>query len=396
MTLAQPLRGGPSPIGRAAALVLTPFVIAVAALANAGCSGSEEAGADENRADSAAAGQDAAIGTEDSGSPDTSSAFDAGSAFDIDGDDANWSDATTDTAVVKILGPPYPIVLAHGFFGFDKFAGLNFATYFYKVVPHLQSKGEKHVYTPAVDPFNSSTVRGTQLIKRIEAILAKTGHSKVNIIGHSQGGLDARVVASLRPDLVASVTTYATPNLGSPIADMAMKLLPTKELQKLLDALTKAIGAPVYDKGGKASSVVEGIKQFTKEGIAAFNKKYPNDDAVAYFSVTGRTGNMFGGSACKPDKEVAFIKDFALVVDPVDVLFAVQEALIDGTLTAPIVNDGMVQVKSGRWGTFLGCVPADHMDEVGHLLGDKPGLFNPWNHLVFFDKYVGWLRSQGH
>ena len=119
------------------------------------------------------------------------------------------------------LGPPYPVVLAHGFFGFDDFAGAGFLTYFYEVKDTLAERGETLVFTPTVDPFNDSATRGEELLAQVEAILAETGHAKVNLIGHSQGGLDARYVAATRPDLVASVTTYATPNRGTPVADIA-------------------------------------------------------------------------------------------------------------------------------------------------------------------------------
>ena len=54
------------------------------------------------------------------------------------------------------LGPPYPIVLAHGFFGFEDFAGAGFLTYYYDVKEHLAQQGETQVFTPAVDPFNHS------------------------------------------------------------------------------------------------------------------------------------------------------------------------------------------------------------------------------------------------
>src|SRR5262249_43950663 len=66
-------------------------------------------------------------------------------------------------------GAPYPFVLAHGFFGFDKFAGQDFLTYFYQVKDYLATKGEI-VHTPAVDPFNDSTARGAELEKAIESI----------------------------------------------------------------------------------------------------------------------------------------------------------------------------------------------------------------------------------
>ena len=80
-------------------------------------------------------------------------------------------------------------------------------SYFFEVKNHLATKGEAMISTPAVDPFNSSTVRGAQLAAEIQAILDVTGHAKVNIIGHSQGGLDARVVAHNHPsgDVTPSV-----------------------------------------------------------------------------------------------------------------------------------------------------------------------------------------------
>src|SRR6185295_14036690 len=46
-----------------------------------------------------------------------------------------------------------------------------------------------------------------------------TGAGKVNLIGHSEGGLDARYVLAVRPDLIASLTTVATPHLGADLAD---------------------------------------------------------------------------------------------------------------------------------------------------------------------------------
>ena len=35
-------------------------------------------------------------------------------------------------------------------------------------------------------------------------------------------------------------------------------------------------------------------------------------------------------------------------------------------------NDGMVTVQSARWGTFMGCIPADHFDEVGQIAMENP------------------------
>lgn len=295
-----------------------------------------------------------------------------------------------------LLGPPYPIVLCHGFFGFDDFAGAGFLTYFYEVREHLGAQGEVLVFTPEVDPFNSSEVRGEMLIARVEEILATTGHAKVNLIGHSQGGLDARYVASVRPDLVASVTTYATPNRGSPISDVVLGLVSDSRLQSLADALVRLIGAPLYDAAGEETSVVTALRQFSTPGIEEFNAMYPDDPSVAYYSLTGRTDLHDGGSDCDATDIPPFVSRYRRELDPVDLLLDIPEQIVDGGLGESEPNDGLVTVNSARWGRFLGCVPADHLDEVGQLLGDSPGLGNGFDYQMLFTDLVAFLRAEGH
>ena len=65
-------------------------------------------------------------------------------------------------------------------------------------------------------------------------------------------------------------------------------------------------------------------------------------------------------------------------------------AFLSGTDTAkPIANDGLVTVESAKWGVFMGCIPADHMKEVGQpmLVAGIPGR---WNHRDF---YVTWANK---
>src|ERR1035437_7341544 len=94
--------------------------------------------------------------------------------------------------------------------------------YFNGIPSGLTSNGAT-VYLAQLSQANSDAVRGEQLLAQIQQILATSGAKKVNLIGHSMGGLDARYVAAVRPDLVASVTTVSTPHLGSPVADVIMK-----------------------------------------------------------------------------------------------------------------------------------------------------------------------------
>jgi triacylglycerol lipase len=292
------------------------------------------------------------------------------------------------------LGPPYPIVLAHGFFGFEKFAGQDFLTYFYGVKQTLEDEGEI-VFTPSVDPFNSSDFRGAQLAERIEEIVAKTGYAKVNIIGHSQGGLDARVAANLRPDLVASVVTVATPHGGSPIADVVLGLVDDPNAQGVIGDLFKLIGAPLYDEIGNETDVILPLQLFSKPGIAAFNKAHPDSPGVFYASVAGRTDLHIGGDACDADVALPFITDWADTLDTTDPLMSLCEGILDGGFGDPYPNDGLVRVVDSKRGQFWGCLPTDHLDEVGQLFGDGAGIGNKWNHAAFYSAVVAELRKRG-
>ncbi|RYZ34351.1 MAG: triacylglycerol lipase, partial [Myxococcaceae bacterium] len=109
----------------------------------------------------------------------------------------------------------YPIVLAHGMAGFDSLFGV--LDYFYGIESNLTSGGAK-VYITHVPQFNTSEARGEALLAQVQNVLARSGAKKVNLIGHSHGGLDVRYVAAVRPDLVASVTTVGTPHKGADLA----------------------------------------------------------------------------------------------------------------------------------------------------------------------------------
>lgn len=324
--------------------------------------------------------------------------IDGAGGADVTGTGGGFASSTATTGSgaggATAKGPPYPIVLAHGFFGFEQFAGLDFATYFYQVREHLADHGELQVFTPAVDPFNSSAHRGAQLAERVQQILAQTGHAKVNLIGHSQGGLDARVVAHDHPDLVASVVTLQTPHFGTPVSDIAMEILDDPNLQDVLDWIVQAIGAPLYDEVGQLTSISAAIAQFSAPEVQAFNTKYVDQPGIWYASIVGRSDHHQGGTACITNAP-PFIAAFEGVTDPIDPLFAVTEALIDGGWNDPYPNDGLVRVVDGKWGEFLGCLPADHMDMVGHLFGDHPGGNNHWDYLAFYVDLVAHLRQQG-
>ncbi|MBX7190652.1 MAG: alpha/beta fold hydrolase [Sandaracinaceae bacterium] len=293
------------------------------------------------------------------------------------------------------LGAPYPIVFAHGFFGFEDFAGIDFVTYYYGVRADLAAHGESQVFTPAVDPFNDSETRGRALLAHIENVIAETGHARVNIIAHSQGGLDARVAANLRPDLIASITTISTPHEGTPVSDVILRIVSDERLQDLVDAVVRLVAAPLWDAAGAETSVFAPLRLFSRDGIAAFEAMHPDEPTVQYFSIAGRSDRALAASLCRVSDRPDFLRRYDDVTDPVDILLSVPEAIIDNDVLDPTPNDGLVPVESARRGRFLGCIPADHLDEIGQLLGDSPGLFNDFDHLAFYRDLVAFLRAQG-
>jgi len=343
---------------------------------------------DEASSGSTPAGGVVLTGVGGSGAGGTVGAGGAGGESSTSGGDGGGGGSATK------LGPPYPIVLAHGFFGFEKFAGQDFVTYFYGVKQQLQGEGEI-VFTPAVDPFNTSDFRGAQLAARIEEIVAKTGYEKVNIIGHSQGGLDARVAANLRPDLVASVVTVATPHGGSPVADVVLKIVADPNAQGVVSDLFNLIGAPLYDEIGEETDVILPLKLFSSPGIDAFNKAHPDSPGVFYASIAGRTDLHIGGDPCDADVALPFISDWEDTLDITDPMMSLCESILDGGFGDPYPNDGLVRVKDSKHGQFWGCLPTDHLDEVGQLFGDGAGLGNKWNHEAFYSAVVAELRKRG-
>lgn len=106
-----------------------------------------------------------------------------------------------------------PYVLIHGCLGFG--GELPFKkTYWGDVPEFLQSKGFT-VFVAHVSAVHDSEKRAEQLHEQLKA----WGHEKYNLVGHSQGGLDACLLLEKYPRIVASVATINAPHHGSPLAD---------------------------------------------------------------------------------------------------------------------------------------------------------------------------------
>jgi triacylglycerol lipase len=252
----------------------------------------------------------------------------------------------------------YPIVLAHGLAGFDELFGVY--EYFYAIPDYMENKGAT-VFTTSVSQLNSTEARGEQLIDQIETITAITGKAKVNLIGHSHGGLDVRYVAATRPDLVASVTSVATPHKGAELADYLVDNFENGGFaQSVLAFFAETLGTVIGLLSGSTNpqDAIAALESLSSAGTATFNASYPQGipssscnegsstvNGIRYYSWSG-TGvltNLFD------------ISDVALGLTS---LFYSES------------NDGLV----GRCSSHLGDVIRDnyfqnHLDEVNQVLG---------------------------
>src|SRR3954463_8353189 len=131
--------------------------------------------------------------------------------------------------------PRLPVVLAHGFLGFDEIElGSRKHLYFRGIGEHLERMGARG-YSPRVPPASSVAARAQRLADLIRAL----PEPRVNIVAHSMGGLDARYAISrlgLAPR-VASLTTIGTPHQGTPLADAGHALFGriTRLLRRIID-----------------------------------------------------------------------------------------------------------------------------------------------------------------
>jgi pimeloyl-ACP methyl ester carboxylesterase len=108
-----------------------------------------------------------------------------------------------------------PVLLIHGY--------MEDASVWNKWINLLKKDGISAVY-PIIfkqsdDECGSAAEHAKELSNIIGQIKKETVQIKVNIIGHSKGGLDARVYLANNTNDVANLIMIGTPNAGSPLAD---------------------------------------------------------------------------------------------------------------------------------------------------------------------------------
>jgi triacylglycerol lipase len=238
----------------------------------------------------------------------------------------------------------YPILLLHGagFRDSERFC------YWGRIPKALEERGAA-IYYGHQDARGSVEHNAAVVKANLEKILAETGCEKVNIIGHSKGGLEARyMISSLGCAAhVASLTTVATPHRGSETVDLLCRLPKSafKFAAFFADRFSLLLGdeEPDFYTVGRA---------FCTENMAAFNERNPDAPGVRYQSYAGVMRGPYSD---------------ALVSLPYRIV-----KRIEGE------NDGLVTPASAMWGNFRGVLRGagrrgvSHADEVDMRRVDIP------------------------
>lgn len=287
----------------------------------------------------------------------------------------------------------YPIVLVHGLSGTDRYADV--LDYWYDIESDLQWHGA-NVYVANLSGFQSdlgADGRGEQLLAYVKQVLAATGAKKVNLIGHSQGGLSARYVAAAAPELVASVTTIGTPHRGSEFADYVANVLakdPTGLAEPLIGQFAELLGTLFSSDQNSNQDAIAALTALTTSGAGRFNATVPSAGLGApgtcrtgapTETVDGNTHYLYSwtGSAIQPtwsvlglrgadDTSVSGLFDAANLADPSTLALLGSGAIMINRNAGP--NDGLVSVCSALFGKVVSTsYHWSHADEINQVLG---------------------------
>lgn len=267
-----------------------------------------------------------------------------------------------------------PVLLVPGFLGWREME--TFGRY-YGGAQHALVNAGADVYSLAPPPVASSEVRSRYLEAQIDEVLKRTGAKKVVIIAHSQGGLDVRwAIAHGAASKIAVVVTLSTPHEGTDLADAALAWFPQFAVDAAL-AGTQDAWANEEHMTFKAADAEGALLSLSRVGMREFNRAHPTTGGVPFFSVAAVSGGDVDGACTTGGKWGAPDK-----LDILNPLFGAGHAMIQGK-GGLMTDDGVVPTSSMRFGTFLGCVPADHVDWMGWKQNRTNGDYVQFDQVAF-------------
>ncbi len=279
----------------------------------------------------------------------------------------------------------YPLLMVHGWLGWSRIGNDTFnIDYWYQILPDMARNGAT-VFAAQLSPAHRTEFRGEQLIAQVEEVIAITGKSKVNLIGHSHGGPTVRYVAATKPEYVASITGVAGTFRGSKVADdIQNNRLSRTAFNILGDYMVAPLITWVQQQPDMPVDFDASMASLTETASADFNRRFPTTALAANCSSSG----------AKVDRGIHYyswtgVAQATNLLD-IDTVLMQLGPLSYGNLD----NDGMV----ARCSTHIGHVIRDnyrlnHTDLANMMFG-LTGLFAP-DPVALYRQHANRLKLQG-
>lgn len=202
---------------------------------------------------------------------------------------------------------PLPVLLVHGY--------VEDAAVWKKWEDMLRKDGIQFftvTFKDSDDKCGSAKQHAIELEKMVQDIKEQSGAQKINIVGHSKGGLDARVFLDITDTKdVANLIMIGTPNAGSPVAETNYACAPAVYDLRLGANATKAVINPntkYYTIAGNWMPLTQGNLMIpgNDDGLVTVESV----ESQQYFQSLGRTEH--GHAELLSEKEYQMSKDILI------------------------------------------------------------------------------------
>ena len=202
---------------------------------------------------------------------------------------------------------PLPVLLVHGY--------AEDAAVWKKWEDMLRKDGIQFftvTFKDSDDKCGSAKQHAIELEKMVQVIKEQSGAQKINIVGHSKGGLDARVfLDNTDTKDVANLIMIGTPNAGSPVAETNYACAPAVYDMRLGANATKAVINPntkYYTIAGNWMPLTQGNLMIpgNDDGLVPVESV----ESQQYFQSLGRTEH--GHAELLSEKEYQMSKDILI------------------------------------------------------------------------------------
>jgi len=249
--------------------------------------------------------------------------------------------------------------------GFGVGASFRRGGHLHEEALYLRSRGVPAI-APNVSPYNTVRARTAQWDDRLQHVLDDTQADRLLLIAHSMGGLDARYLITKMGwhEVVDALVTISTPHRGSAIATLVLSQ--PDLVRDWLTNMADWVGTHILEDG--SANIRQALTELTPEHVEnTFNPEVPNHPDVTYWSYGCEAGR---GTNTPIAPIFRYLNNY---------LYEREGA-----------NDGIVSVRSARWGEYQGTVDADH----GRQVGISSGLASHFDSNAFYASIVENLADQ--